>query len=85
MANSVTDDLIALIIRELKISGSQINPTTPIFEDGLELDSFAVVDLVSRIESHFGFQLADADFRPENFTDVQTLADVVARYVAAKA
>lgn len=85
MTTPVTEDLIALIVRELKISAAQINPTTPICEDGLDLDSFAVVDLVSRIETHFGFQLADADFKPENFTDIQTLADVVARYVAAKA
>lgn len=85
MTSPVTDDLIALIKREMKLTDDQINPTTPIFENGLELDSFAVVDLVSRIESHFGFHLGDADFRPENFVDVQTLASVVARYVSAKA
>lgn len=85
MNTLVTDDLMALIVRELKISAAQITPATPFFEDGLDLDSFAVVDLVSRIESHFGFQLADGDFKPENFTDIQTLGEVVARYVAAKA
>ena len=85
MTTSVTDDLIVLIVRELKISPAQVTPSTPFFENGLDLDSFAVVDLVSRIESHFGFQLADNDFMPENFTDIQTLGEVVARYVAAKA
>ena len=84
MNASVTDDLIALISRELKINGTKITASTPIFENGLDLDSFAVVDLVSRIESHFGFQLDDADFMPDNFTDIQTLSDVVARYVALK-
>lgn len=85
MTTSVTQDLIALITRELKLGSTAIAPDTPIFENGLDLDSFAVVDLVSRIESHFGFQLGDEDFMPENFVDVQTLATVVARYVAAKA
>lgn len=85
MTSSVTDELIALITRELKLGSVQITPATPIFEDGLDLDSFAVVDLVSRIESHFGFQLGDEDFMPENFADIRTLANVVARYVAARA
>lgn len=85
MTQSVTDDLIALIVREMKLTGPAPLPTTPFFEGGLELDSFAVVDLVSRIESHFGFHLDDADFKPENFTDIATLAGVVARYTAAKA
>lgn len=85
MNTSVTNDLIALIVRELKIDAAQVAPALPFFEGGLELDSFAVVDLVSRIEAHFGFQLADADFRPENFVDVQTLGGVIARYVAAQA
>ena len=85
MSTPITDDLIALIVRELKIDPAKISAATPIFEDGLELDSFAVVDLVSRMENHFGFQLADADFMPENFTDVQTLSTMIARYVATKA
>ncbi len=84
MTNSVTENLIALIVRELKWTGAEITPTTPFFENGLELDSFAVVDLVSRIENHFGFHLADTDFSPENFTDIQTLSNVVARYIVAK-
>lgn len=85
MTTSVTDDLIALIVREMKLTGPKPLPTTAFFEGGLELDSFAVVDLVSRIENHFGFRLEDADFKPENFTDIETLAGVVGRYVAAKA
>lgn len=85
MNTSITDDLIALIVRELKITTIQITPTTPLFENGLDLDSFAIVDLVSRMESHFGFQLQDDDFMPDNFVDIQKLSDLVARYVATKA
>jgi acyl carrier protein len=84
MTDAVTEDLIALIVRELKIDAARVTPETPLFEGGLELDSFAVVDLVGRIESRFGFYLSDTDFSPENFADVRTLGRVVASYVAAK-
>lgn len=82
--SNMTQDLIALIVRELKIDPARVTAATPLFEGGLELDSFAVVDLVSRIEGQFGFQLADSDFRAENFTDIGTLAGVVGKYLAAK-
>jgi acyl carrier protein len=81
MTESVTQDLIALIVGELKIDPARVTPATPLFAGGLELDSFAVVDLVSKLEARFGFHLSDADFAPENFADVQTLGRVVASYM----
>ncbi len=84
MTDSVTKDLIALIVQELRIDASRVRPETPLFEKGLELDSFAVVDLVSRIEARFGFQLTDEDFTPENFADISTLSRVIAGYVAGR-
>ena len=79
MTRDITSELVALAVRELKLDAAQVTPATPLFEGGLELDSFAVVDLVTRIEGHFGIQLADTDFHPENFTDLATLAALVAR------
>lgn len=84
MTETITQDLITLIVQDLKIDAARVTPGTPLFEGGLELDSFAVVDLVSRIENRFGFHLADSDFRPENFVDVGTLGRVVAGYMVAK-
>lgn len=84
MARDIVDDLVALVARELKIDPESFGPETPLFENGLELDSFAVVDLVTRVETHFGIQLSDADFRPENFTDFKTLGGVVEGYVTDK-
>jgi acyl carrier protein len=84
MTDTITNDLIALIVGELKIDAVRVTPGTPLFDGGLQLDSFAVVDLVCRIEDRFGFQLSDTDFSPENFVDIQTLGKVVASYVAAK-
>ena len=82
MTRNITDELISLISRELNIDTATFGPETPIFEGGLELDSFAVVDLVTRIENHFGIQLSDDDFRPENFADLKTLGGVVEGYLA---
>lgn len=81
MTRNITDELVQLVARELKIDPGTFGPETPIFEGGLELDSFAVVDLVTRIEAHFEVQLSDDDFRPENFADFKTLGGVVAGYV----
>lgn len=81
MTDTVTRDLIDLIVAELKIDAARVRPDTPLFAGGLELDSFAVVDLVGKMEARFGFHLSDTDFAPENFADVQTLGRVVAAYV----
>lgn len=81
---SITDELVLLVGRELKVDLAGFGPGTAVFEGGLELDSFAVVDLITRIETHFGIQLSDDDFRPENFTDLQTLGGLVQGYVDRK-
>lgn len=85
MSEKVVQELFALIMRELKVAPEGVTPETSLFEGGLELDSFAVVDLVSRIESHFSMQLSDNDFRPENFETIRTLGGVIATYLPDQA
>jgi len=82
MTDKIVNDVISLIVRELKIDPSLITPETPLFDGGLELDSFAVVELITHVEATFGIQFSDDDFRPENFDDATKLAAVVARYKA---
>ncbi len=84
MSRNITDELIALLAREMKLDPAGLTPKTPIFEGGLELDSFAVVAMVTQIEQHFGMQLSDDDFRPENFADIKTLAGVVGGYMPSQ-
>jgi acyl carrier protein len=83
MTRNIVDELVALIVSELKLDAAKVTPVTPLFEGGLELDSFAVVDLVMRVESHFSIQLSDTDFLPENFTDLGTLGKLVDQYISA--
>ena len=80
MTRNITNELVEMITRELKVEA--VTPQTAIFEGGLELDSFALVDLVTRVENQFGIQLSDDDFRPENFADVKTLGGVVEGYLS---
>lgn len=85
MARDITKELIEVLTRDLKTDAADVGPETPLFEGGLELDSFAVVEMVTKIETHFGIQVADGDFMPENFKDVATLAGVVGKYLPAEA
>ena len=85
MSRDVSKELIDVLTRDLKVDAADVNPETPLFEGGLDLDSFAVVEMVTKIETHFGIQVSDADFLPENFTNVKTLADVVLKYLPAEA
>lgn len=83
MARDVSQELIDLLTRDLKIDTSGVTADTPLFEGGLELDSFATVEIVTKIEAHFGIQLDDDDFAPENFKDFRTLSDVLQKYLSA--
>lgn len=80
MSRNITNELVEMITRELKVEA--VSAETAIFEGGLELDSFALVDLVTRVENQFGIQLSDDDFRPENFADVKTLGGIVEGYLS---
>jgi len=76
-------ELIEVLTRDLKVDASDVGPDTALFEGGLDLDSFAVVEMVTKVETHFGIQVSDADFVPENFSNIKTLAGVVRKYLPA--
>ena len=83
MARDVVQELVQVMSQKLKLDAAGIAPDTRLFEGGLELDSFAVVELVTTFETHFDIVLADDDFVPDSFKDVRTLAGVVEKYLAA--
>ena len=85
MARDITRELIEVLTRDLKVEAAEVGPDTPLFEGGLDLDSFAVVEMVTKVETHFGIQVADGDFLPENFANVAALAAVVEQYLPADA
>lgn len=74
-----------LIVEKLqpRLPLAGIHARTPLFDGGLGLNSFAVVDLISQLEQRFQFQFREADFREENFRDMQTLAELIESYQPA--
>lgn len=50
-----------------------------LFEDGLGLDSFAIVDLVMAVERAFGVQFRDEDFLVGNFASIRAIGALVDR------
>ena len=82
-----SDDPPAEIIGELKqllagldirLAVERIEDTTPLFDGGLGLDSFAVVEFIISIEENFAFEFRKSDLVPESFRDLRTLGAVVA-------
>jgi len=71
--------IVELIASDLDVhlQGRGIGPSTRLFEGGLGLDSFAVVELISVLESEFAFEFPETDLTPENFVDPLTLSQVV--------
>lgn len=55
---------------------SDVGPDDSLLSSGL-LDSLAIVKLLSFIEDEFDVEIDDADFDPENFETLNTIAKLV--------
>lgn len=75
----IADRLDANIKRE------DISPDVSLLEDGLGLDSIMIVELVSSIEEHFGFQFEEDELDLKILTNLRTLATFVASKQAVQA
>jgi acyl carrier protein len=76
---STLDGVKAVLIEELGIEdrASSITPEMPLFGSIPELDSLAVVGVVTSLEERFGFQIDDDDFSGDVFETVGSLAEFV--------
>jgi len=79
MTAELIDNLRQLVVQRLdvKLRLDDIDEKTPLFAGGMELDSFAVVELITLIEKQYAFDFTDADLRPENFVNLRSVADLV--------
>ena len=71
-------------IKELLINGlrlqttpDEIDDTTPLFDDGLGLDSLDAVELVVLVNKKFGVQIKDMDEGKVAFESVASLAEYI--------
>lgn len=55
-----------------------IDPQAPL-EEGLGIDSVALVQLINAAEARFGFEFEDQDLVSDSFADLETLAGVISR------
>jgi len=64
---------------DVRLMADEIGETTFLFEGGVGLDSYAVVELIGAIEAAFAFEFPEAELTPDSFHDIRTLAAVVGR------
>jgi acyl carrier protein len=79
--DSLKADLKQAIVRSLRLplSADEIANDTPLFGEGLGLDSIDVLELVLELERSFGVQIRDEQTGSEVLRSVDTIADFVVR------
>ena len=57
-----------------RLAGEPINPAPEesLFESGL-LDSFALADMVTALETEFSIHVPDSDFKPRKFDSIASI------------
>jgi acyl carrier protein len=77
--SSTLDGVIATIVETLGIAerADTLNTDTPLFGSMPELDSLAVVELLTALEERFGFYIEDDEFTGEVFETIGSLASFV--------
>jgi acyl carrier protein len=76
------DGVKAVLIETLGIGdrASALGPETPLFGAIPELDSLAVVEVITGLEERFAFQIDDDEFSGEVFESIGSLAAFVDRH-----
>lgn len=79
MTVPVVDRLKVIVAEELDINLTleSVDANAPLLEDGLGLDSIALVNLIELVEKHFNFQFSDDELFPENFSTLNVLAHCI--------
>lgn len=82
---NVHAEVLALLDQTLSLNGrsSSFTAETPLLGSLPELDSMAVVGLITAIEERFGVSVDDDEISGATFATVGTLADFVRDKVAA--
>jgi len=76
---STLDGVKSVLVETLGIGdrADSLTPDTPLFGSILELDSLAVVEVITTLEERFGFQIDNDDFTGDVFETVGSLAEFV--------
>jgi acyl carrier protein len=76
---NVTEQLKKIITNELdvNIKLEEIQDDASLFEEGIGLDSIAIVEFITLIESNFKFKFTDEELSIEPFKNLQTLSHFI--------
>jgi len=86
MSGTLVNQLKTIMAEELDVNLNveEIDENASLFEDGLGLDSIAIVELISLVEQHFDFQFSDTDLTPEYFSNLNVLADFMSAKLSSQ-
>lgn len=76
MSESIMHQLKEIIAYKLDVNLSieEIDENVSLYEDGLGLDSIAIVDLIVAIEKEFSLKIDDEELNAELFNNLSNLA-----------
>ena len=67
---------IVAIVRKVAKNSALPDPDESLFDSGI-LDSFALPELVSELESEFGIKIPDSDLNPRKFESITHIQSYV--------
>jgi acyl carrier protein len=79
MSNVIVNQLKDIIANKLDVNLAydEIDENISLFEDGLGLDSIAIVDLIVSIEKTFSFSIEDEELNADLFKNLKILSEFV--------
>lgn len=82
--SEVVDQIKELIASELNVNlkVADIGEGDSLFEDGLGLDSVAIVEFITILEDRFKVQFSDLDLTKELFRNISTIAEFIVENVS---
>jgi len=82
--SDVVEQLRKIVAEKLDVNLTyeEVDPEVTLFEEGLGMDSIAVMEFITQIENHFGFKFAEEELDMELFQNVNMVADMVGKKLA---
>lgn len=79
MSNVIVNQLKDIIVNKLDVNLTydEIDVNVSLFEDGLGLDSIAIVDLIVSIENTFSLSIEDEELNADLFKNLKILSEFV--------
>ena len=79
MSGHILDQLKDIIVNKLDVNLKldEIDENVSLYEDGLGLDSIAIVDLIVSIEKDFSIGIEDEELNADLFNNLNTLAEFI--------